>query len=121
MIFQEIGTLKNLSPKIYSPIWSRRKVIFFRYLYLVWKLEINWFHYANCGYKAGPPFKAGKTTNAGATKDEDTNARITKDTNAETTKDEGTNAGATKDEDTNEEDAKDTNAGVKLPSWITSS
>ena len=50
-----------------------------------------------------------------------TNARATKDINAETTKKEGTNAGATKDEDTNEEDAKDTNAGVKLPSWITSS
>ena len=64
---------------------------------------------------------AGQTINARATKDEDTNAIITKDTNAETTKDEATNAGATKDEDTNEEDAKDTNAGVMLPSWITSS
>ena len=64
---------------------------------------------------------AGQTTNARATKDKDTNAIITKDINAETTKDEGTNAGATKDEDTNEEVAKDTNAGVTSSSWITSS
>ena len=43
------------------------------------------------------------------------------DSNARTTKDEGTNAGVAKDEDTNEDDTKDTNAGVTLPSWNTSS
>ena len=43
------------------------------------------------------------------------------DTNAGTTKDEGTNDGVAKDEDTNEDGTKDTNAGVTLPSWITSS
>ena len=51
-------------------------------------------------------------TNAGTTKDEGTKARATKamDTNAGTTKDEGTNSGAANDEDTNEEDTKATNA-----------
>ena len=59
-----------------------------------------------------------------ATKDEDTNAKITKgtkDTNARTTKDEDTNDGAAKDKDTNENNTKDTNLGVMLTSWITSS
>ena len=36
------------------------------------------------------------------------------DTNAGTTKDEGTNAGAAKDEDTNEDDTKDTTAELLL-------